>query len=147
MSSFILSLEQGQVAHCLPTGKDSLTLRTSQATEPLYFSGTFADAIFSLQTTSPHTHRLQHIEQAYPHLQGLSQASCQSAQAKQLLLGESLGMLFVELTSKCNERCLHCYAESTPERQDFLNFDEVHITLQQARQLGRPFVQFTGGDP
>ncbi|MDQ6994055.1 MAG: radical SAM protein [Mariprofundaceae bacterium] len=128
-------------------GNQALTLRASQHPEPLYFSGTFADAMMSLQTAMPHISRLQQIERTYPQLQGLSQASCQSPQAKQLLLGESLGMLFVELTSKCNERCLHCYAESAPERQDFLSFDEVHRSLQQARQLGRPFVQFTGGDP
>jgi len=56
-------------------------------------------------------------------------------------------MLFVELTSRCNERCIHCYAESSPEENDFLSSEEVCRTLDVCRTLGRPFVQFTGGDP
>ncbi len=56
-------------------------------------------------------------------------------------------MLFIELTAKCNERCLHCYAESGPDRHDLLSFKEVKGVLKQAKQLGNPTLQFTGGDP
>jgi len=119
----------------------------SQYLKPIHLTGTFAAAIASLQTATPHTVRLAQIERAYPQLKGLSQCGAFQPSPRHLLLGESLGMLFVELTSRCNERCLHCYAESDPERNDFLTLEEIKQVLQQARQLGRPFVQLTGGDP
>lgn len=56
-------------------------------------------------------------------------------------------MLFIELTARCNERCLHCYAESSPERSESLTIDEVRRLLAEARELGAPAIQFTGGDP
>jgi len=56
-------------------------------------------------------------------------------------------MLFIELTSRCNERCIHCYANSSPDRNEFLPFQQIQLLLDQASQLGKPFIQFTGGDP
>jgi radical SAM protein with 4Fe4S-binding SPASM domain len=64
-----------------------------------------------------------------------------------MILGASLGMLFIELTSRCNERCLHCYADSSPERNDFLTLATIKQVLEQGSKLGKPFIQFTGGDP
>ncbi len=64
-----------------------------------------------------------------------------------ILLGEGLGMLFIELTDRCNERCIHCYAESTPECSERLKLDEIETVLKESRSLGNPAVQFTGGDP
>jgi len=147
MNNFILALEQGQVLYCSLSNPQEVTLRHIRSTEPLYFSGAFAEAIASLQTTTPNITRLKQIEHAYPFLKGLSHAALAPPQASKLLLGDNLGMVFIELTSQCNERCLHCYAESAPERNDFLSFDDIHRVLQQIRQLGRPFIQFTGGDP
>jgi len=147
MNSEALALEEGQVLHCAFSNPQEVTVHHMQSTEPLYFSGAFAEAIASLATDNPNIARLQQIERVYPFLEGLSHASCVSPHASELLLGDSLGMVFIELTSQCNERCLHCYAESAPERNDFLSFDEIHNSLQQVRQLGRPFIQFTGGDP
>ncbi|MFQ5335683.1 MAG: radical SAM protein [Flavobacteriales bacterium] len=56
-------------------------------------------------------------------------------------------MLFIEMTARCNERCLHCYAESGPNRTEALSLQEIHGVLAQARAFGNPTVQFTGGDP
>lgn len=56
-------------------------------------------------------------------------------------------MLFIELTDRCNESCVHCYAESSPQRSARLSREEILRVLQQARALGDPAVQFTGGDP
>jgi len=64
-----------------------------------------------------------------------------------LLLGDGLGMLFIELTDRCNESCLHCYAESAPERSARLSHEEIQRVLEEALKLGDPAVQFTGGDP
>ncbi|MDQ6954996.1 MAG: radical SAM protein [Mariprofundaceae bacterium] len=113
----------------------------------IQLTGTFSSAVLSIQSKKKQVSHLRHIERAYPLLKGLSTASIQAPLPSKLLLGQSLGMLFVELTSRCNERCLHCYAESSPERNDFLSAEEIQQSLRQARQLGRPFVQFTGGDP
>jgi len=130
MNSFTLALKHGQVLYCTFSNQQ-LTLHHMRSSQALHFSGIFAEAILSLQTEHPQQAYLQRIEQAHPHLDGLSQATLMPKKAGSLLLGESLGMVFVELTSKCNERCLHCYAESAPERHDFLSFHEI----------------FTGGDP
>src|SRR5262245_44123071 len=40
-----------------------------------------------------------------------------------VLRGEGYRMLFLELTSQCNERCSHCYADSGPERTTVLSWD------------------------
>jgi radical SAM protein with 4Fe4S-binding SPASM domain len=64
-----------------------------------------------------------------------------------LLRGGGYGQLFVELTARCNERCVHCYAESSPERDEALDAPAVRAVLDDARALGFTAVQFTGGDP
>ena len=90
--------------------------------------------------------RIGFIEQQYPQLEGIA-AFKTSTELSGLLKGDALGMLFIEMTSQCNERCIHCYAESSPERSESLSFDEIREGLSQARALGRAYVQFTGGDP
>ena len=64
-----------------------------------------------------------------------------------LLRGAGYDQLFVELTARCNERCVHCYAESSPEREEALDEQTVFAVLDDARALGFAAVQFTGGDP
>jgi len=113
-------------------------------------SGIFADSLNKLISGTAQAHdiqRLQLLEKQHDWLCGLSQASLQNKQLKPLLMGNSLGMLFIELTDQCNERCIHCYASSSPDCSDFLNLDEIKHSLDAARKMGRAFVQFTGGDP
>jgi MoaA/NifB/PqqE/SkfB family radical SAM enzyme len=64
-----------------------------------------------------------------------------------LLRGAGWRQLFIELTARCNERCLHCYAESSPDRQESLDWDEIRAVLDDAKALGFGLVQLTGGDP
>jgi len=64
-----------------------------------------------------------------------------------LLRGDGYGQLFVELTARCNERCTHCYAESSPERTEALSESVVRSALEDAAELGFASVQLTGGDP
>lgn len=64
-----------------------------------------------------------------------------------VLRGRGFGLLFVELTARCNERCTHCYADASPERAEELSLDQVRAALDDARALGFASVQFTGGDP
>ena len=56
-------------------------------------------------------------------------------------------ILFLELTGQCNERCRHCYAESSPERKEQLSWPEIEAVIQAAQLLGVRRLQLTGGDP
>lgn len=60
-----------------------------------------------------------------------------------------LNFLWLELTSKCNLRCVHCYADSGPQRPlyDYMTADDWSDVLGQAAQLGCRSVQFIGGEP
>ncbi len=69
------------------------------------------------------------------------------ATSEDLLRRDGWDMLWVELTARCNERCIHCYAESSPERTEALPRDTVLDLLEDAASLGFQLVQFTGGDP
>jgi len=113
-------------------------------------SGTLAESLKQLIAGTAQTHdiqRLEILEKQHDWLQGLSQASTHKQSLQSLLMGESLGMFFIEVTDQCNERCIHCYASSSPDCNAFLSLDEIKHSLDFARSAGRPFVQFTGGDP
>lgn len=64
-----------------------------------------------------------------------------------LLAPDGIGLLFLELTGQCNEACVHCYAESSPERREHLSEDEVLSVVRQAAALDVETIQLTGGDP
>ena len=116
----------------------------------VFLSGQFATSLSALlkgRISNPQKILLEQASRPHPWLHGLPSATTSPKPVSSLLLGDGLGMLFIELTSKCNERCLHCYAESGPDRNDILSFEEVRDVLKQARQLGHPTLQFTGGDP
>jgi len=66
---------------------------------------------------------------------------------QELLAPQGFGKLFVELTGRCNERCLHCYASSSPEVQAELDLDTILRVIQEAKRIGFRVIQFTGGDP
>lgn len=113
-------------------------------------SGIFAESLNKLISGTAQTQdiqRLQLLEKQHHWLQGLSQATTNNRSLQPLIMGQSLGMLFIELTDQCNERCIHCYASSSPDCNDFLTLDEIKHSLDTARKMGRAFVQFTGGDP
>jgi MoaA/NifB/PqqE/SkfB family radical SAM enzyme len=59
--------------------------------------------------------------------------------------GDSI--LFLEVTGQCNERCVHCYAESAPEVTAALDEATCRSVISQAARLGFERVQLTGGDP
>jgi MoaA/NifB/PqqE/SkfB family radical SAM enzyme len=64
-----------------------------------------------------------------------------------LLRGSGWKQLFLELTGRCNEQCVHCYAESSPARREALAWSEISGVLEDAKALGFGLVQLTGGDP
>lgn len=55
--------------------------------------------------------------------------------------------LFLELTGRCTQRCLHCYAGAGPEVTTALAREICEAVLDDAAQLGFTHIQLTGGEP
>jgi MoaA/NifB/PqqE/SkfB family radical SAM enzyme len=55
--------------------------------------------------------------------------------------------LFLEVAGRCNERCVHCYADSAPEVGDALDVDTCVRVVRDGAVLGFERLQLTGGDP
>jgi len=147
---YLLVLPNGELISVLIHPNHKTVLQQYAGNCQIEVSGSFSEDIRTLfNTSSQHTsrNRLRLLEKQYVWLSGLSEAKPRISDGHDLLLGKQLGMLFVELTSRCNERCVHCYADSAPERNDFLSVKEVKEVLKEARLLGKANVQFTGGDP
>ena len=60
-----------------------------------------------------------------------------------------LDFLWLELTNRCNLRCVHCYTESGPHTgdRDLLTTPDYLSTMHQAHTLGCRNIQFIGGEP
>ena len=60
-----------------------------------------------------------------------------------------LTFLWLEITSKCNLTCSHCYADASPARELYgnLTYPDWLCVLDQAAELGCRRVQFIGGEP
>jgi radical SAM protein with 4Fe4S-binding SPASM domain len=56
-------------------------------------------------------------------------------------------LLFVEVVGRCNERCVHCYADAAPEVESELSLETCLAIVDAGAALGFARVQFTGGDP
>lgn len=59
----------------------------------------------------------------------------------------SVERLFVELTSACNLRCLHCYGSYTPSDFQHLEYEVLAELVRHAGRLGVHRVDLTGGEP
>jgi radical SAM protein with 4Fe4S-binding SPASM domain len=141
-------LPDGQTLLAQPI--DNLDYRLHGFEHEVVLSGAYAKALDNLIHGRAEEEDLKRLTMLEKHdwLQGLSCASTTpTIPPAQILTGHKLGMLFVELTDKCNEKCIHCYADSSPERTEFLPLDQIRSTLQQASEFGTPYLQFTGGDP
>ena len=53
----------------------------------------------------------------------------------------------VEITQRCNMRCIHCYNASGDEEPGTLCFDEIARVLGELAALGTRSVSFAGGEP
>jgi uncharacterized radical SAM superfamily Fe-S cluster-containing enzyme len=62
---------------------------------------------------------------------------------------QTLDFLWLELTNRCNLRCVHCYTESHPHSgdRDVLTTQDYERLMRQAYDLGCRKVQFIGGEP
>ncbi len=57
-------------------------------------------------------------------------------------------LLWLELTTKCNLACVHCYTESSPLRplREQMTLEDWKTALLEGRSLGCQAVQFIGGE-
>ena len=65
---------------------------------------------------------------------------------------KKLDFIWLELTRKCNLKCLHCYANSGLEvnriaKNDLLNLNQWERIIQEAFDAGCKKLQFIGGEP
>ena len=51
------------------------------------------------------------------------------------------------LTKRCNFRCTWCFASSSPLAKEYLSFDRVKKTIEQAAAIGTKLFILTGGEP
>ncbi|MEM4381646.1 MAG: radical SAM protein [Candidatus Caldarchaeum sp.] len=65
------------------------------------------------------------------------------------LTEQKFDFLWLELTSRCNLRCVHCYAESSPNPRnpDVLSAKDYYKLIDSAASLGCRKIQFIGGEP
>jgi radical SAM protein with 4Fe4S-binding SPASM domain len=58
-----------------------------------------------------------------------------------------LDFLWIEVSSRCNLRCIHCYAGSDAgQYRENLPSDEIKRAIDEAASLGCKHLQFTGGE-
>lgn len=55
--------------------------------------------------------------------------------------------LFIELTKKCNLRCVHCFNESGQSIKGEWSWDSLNKVLEECEKLGVFKIRFTGGEP
>ncbi len=62
---------------------------------------------------------------------------------------QTLDFLWLELTNRCNLRCVHCYTESHPHSgdRDVLTTQAYERLMREAYNLGCRKLQFIGGEP
>ena len=63
--------------------------------------------------------------------------------------GGRLDFLWLELTNRCNLRCVHCYTDSHPGSggRDLLTTEAYESLMRQSWELGCRRMQFIGGEP
>lgn len=114
------------------------TIRLSGASRQWLLSGEQGPAARLMMEHNPMLSRV---------LRARAQAVPEPLDRARLMRGAGFSQLFVELTAQCNERCAHCYADSSPQRTEALDEPTVRAVLEDARELGFQLVQLTGGDP
>lgn len=69
------------------------------------------------------------------------------ADATEMHSVNSFRSLAIEITKKCNLRCLHCYLSAGDEAEDELTTEEIKDLLRSAKELGARSVSIGGGEP
>jgi len=62
--------------------------------------------------------------------------------------GPKVRMLYLEVTHRCNARCITCYTKAGKEKEDVLTLDEKKSVVRQAKELGARVISLSGsGEP
>lgn len=111
-------------------------------------AGAVGTAIRTRSLDEPHLRALAKLE---PRMQlvidSLESHASRPLTRADVMRGTGYELLFIELTSQCNERCSHCYADAGPERSTALSWTSIERAIDDAAELGFRIVQLTGGDP
>lgn len=59
----------------------------------------------------------------------------------------SIKMAWIEITQKCNLRCIHCYNESSYQCQSVMSYDDFKLAVNSILNLGIKRIQIIGGEP
>lgn len=103
----------------------------------------------SLEAGSP-THALARLAPAHPALGAIVSWLATPAvplTALDLVRLDGFDTFFLELLGRCNERCVHCYADASPTVGEGLARDTALRVIAEAATLGFRRIQLTGGDP
>lgn len=59
----------------------------------------------------------------------------------------SIKMAWIEITQKCNLRCIHCYNESSSQCLNVMPYDDFKLAVDSIVNLGIKRIQIIGGEP
>jgi len=83
---------------------------------------------------------------AYKHLHSRAEGSSEVFLTEYSKEKPFLQTFHIELTSKCNERCVHCYIPHEQKNTE-IKYDLMMKVLNQCKDLGVMSVIFSGGEP
>lgn len=65
------------------------------------------------------------------------------------IIGEDIGCKFawIEITNKCNLKCIHCYNESDSYCDNSMKLIDFYRVIDSLSKMGVPKIQITGGEP
>jgi len=116
----------------------------------LVASGALAHEVIAYLERSERGPILAALDDGHPSLALLDDLRVRGTQpldAASAVALDGFDTLFLELVGRCNERCVHCYADSGPQVSTALTLAECETAIDDAAALGFRRVQLTGGDP
>ncbi|MGC9976683.1 MAG: radical SAM protein, partial [Syntrophales bacterium] len=63
------------------------------------------------------------------------------------LLSQEIEILQVNMGLKCNQQCLHCHLEASPQRVEMMEWPVMELVLKAAEISRCRFIDLTGGAP
>jgi len=59
----------------------------------------------------------------------------------------NIDTLQVNVGLRCNQRCIHCHLESSPEREEMMDWSTMQLVLEATKETRCRLVDLTGGAP